>query len=161
MITAVNGEAVADSHDLARKIAALGPKKDAELTFVRNGATADGQGATRLAVGRPSGQRRHAGAGRQGRAGEVGMTLEPATAVEGAGKTGVVVADVDPDGAAAQKGLQTGDVILAVAGKAVSRPSEVAAAIDSAKSDGKKSVLMQVKNEDGTHFIALSTQAVS
>ena len=85
------------------------------------------------------------------------MTLEPATAVEGAGKTGVVVADVDPDGAAAQKGLQTGDVILEVAGKAVSRPSEVTAAIDSAKSDGKKSVLMRVKNDNGTHFVALST----
>ncbi len=89
------------------------------------------------------------------------MTLEPATAVEGAGKTGVVVADVDPDGAAAQKGLQTGDVILMVAGKPVSRPSEVVAAIDLAKSDGKKSVLMQVKNDNGTHFVALSTQAVS
>ena len=38
VITSVNGEAVADSHDLARKIAALGPKKEAELTIVRNGS---------------------------------------------------------------------------------------------------------------------------
>ena len=161
VITAVNGEAVADSHDLARKIAALGPKKDADLTFVRNGATQ----TVKVQLGSLSdGRQASADTPEQGgkdALAKLGMTLEPATAVEGAGKTGVVVADVDPDGAAAQKGLQTGDVILAVAGKAVSRPSEVAAAIDSAKSDGKKSVLMQVKNDNGTHFIALSTQAVS
>ena len=48
-----------------------------------------------------------------------GMALEPAKAVDGAGKAGVVVAEVDPDGAAAQKGIQTGDVILEVAGKPV------------------------------------------
>lgn len=90
-----------------------------------------------------------------------GMSLEPATAVEGAGKTGVVVADVDPDGAAAQKGIATGDVILQVAGKPVSNPSDVTAAIDAAKSGGKKSVLMQVKTADSTRFVALSTEAVS
>ncbi len=90
-----------------------------------------------------------------------GMLLEPATAVEGAGKTGVVVADVDPDGAAAQKGIATGDVILQVAGKPVSNPSDVTAAIDAAKSGGKKSVLMQVKTADSTRFVALSTVAVS
>ncbi len=90
-----------------------------------------------------------------------GMSLEPATAVEGAGKTGVVVADVDPDGAAAQKGIQTGDVIVEVAGKPVSRPSDVTAAIVAAKADGKKSVLMRVKTEDSTRFVALSTEAVS
>ena len=43
------------------------------------------------------------------------MTLASAAEVDGAGKT-VVVADVDPDGPAAQKGIRTGDVILEVAG---------------------------------------------
>jgi serine protease Do len=43
------------------------------------------------------------------------MTLASAADVDGAGETGVVVADVDPDGPAAQKGI-TGDVILEVAG---------------------------------------------
>ncbi len=90
-----------------------------------------------------------------------GMTLAPAAEVDGAGKTGVVVADVDPDGAAAQKGIRTGDVILEVAGKPVSRPSDVTAAIDAAKADGKKSVLMRVKTEDSARFVALSTEAVS
>ena len=38
------------------------------------------------------------------------MTLAPAAEVDGAGKTGIVVADVDSDGAAAQRGIRTGDV---------------------------------------------------
>ena len=38
VITSVNGEAVADPRELARRIAALGPKKTAELAIVRNGA---------------------------------------------------------------------------------------------------------------------------
>jgi serine protease Do len=161
VITAVNGEAVSDSHDLARKIAALGPKKDADLTVVRNGSTetmkvtlgslSDEHEAKADAPEQPS----------KDAMTKYGMTLEPATAVDGAGKAGVVVADIDPDGVAAQKGIQTGDVILQVAGKPVSRPSEVAAALNSAKADGKKSVLMQVKNDNGTRFVALSTQAVS
>ena len=38
VITAVDGEAVADPHELARRIAALGPKKTAKLSIVRNGS---------------------------------------------------------------------------------------------------------------------------
>ena len=36
---------------------------------------------------------------------------------------------VDPDSAAADKGLKEGDVILEIAGKSVNRPSDVAQAI--------------------------------
>ena len=38
VVASVNGKSVADWHDFARKIAALGPKKDAELTIIRNGS---------------------------------------------------------------------------------------------------------------------------
>ena len=43
----------------------------------------------------------------------------------------------------------------------MSRPSDVTAAIDAAKSDGKKLVLMHIRSEDKTRFVALATQAVS
>ena len=75
------------------------------------------------------------------------------------GQDGVVVSEVDPDGAAAEKGLKNGDVILEVAGKSVSRPAEVAAAIDAAKSDGKKSVLLRVKSGDGERYLTLPARA--
>ena len=163
VVASVNGESVADSHDLARKVAALGPKKDAELSIIRNGSPQ----TLKVTLGSLSDDKQaKADADSQGSSSKdalakYGMTLAPAAEVDGAGKTGVVVADLDPDGAAAQKGLKTGDVILEVSGKPVSRPSEITAAIDAAKADGKKSVLMRVKTEDSTRFVALSTQAVS
>jgi serine protease Do len=161
VVVSVNGASVADSHDLARKIAALGPKKEAELSIIRNGSPQTVkvtlgtlQDERQAKADSPDRQSKDAMA-------KYGMTLAPAAEIEGAGKTGVVVSDVDPDGAAAQKGIQTGDVILKVAGKQVSRPSDVSAAISAAKADGKKSVLVQLKSEDNTRFVALSTEAVS
>jgi hypothetical protein len=38
VVASVNGESVVDVPDLVRKIAALGPKKDTELTIIRNGS---------------------------------------------------------------------------------------------------------------------------
>ncbi len=161
VVASVNGQSVADSHDLARKIAALGPKKEAELSIIRNGSPL----IVKVTLGTMQDNRQaEAGASEEHSSdamAKYGMTLAPAAEVDGAGKTGVVVADVDPDGAAAQKGIQTGDVILEVAGKPVSRPADVTAAIDAAKASGKKSVLMHVKTEDNSRFVALSTGAVS
>ena len=85
------------------------------------------------------------------------MTLSPSKDVPGAGDKGVVVTDVDPDGMAAQKGLQTGDVILEAGGKTVNQPSDVTAAINAAKKEGRTAVLLRVKNGDNTRFVALAT----
>ena len=159
VITAVDGEAVADPHDLARRIAALGPKKTAKLS----------RRPQRLADDHRRDARNHAGGQDRERGqrtipsdngdsasalAKLGLTLRTAH-----GQDGVVVTDVDPDGAAADKGLKQGDVILEVAGKSVSRPSEVADAIDAAKTDGKKSVLLRVKSGDGERYLTLPTRA--
>ena len=45
------------------------------------------------------------------------MTVAPANSVAGAGKDGVVVTEVDPKSAAAERGFKEGDVILEVGGK--------------------------------------------
>jgi PDZ domain/Trypsin-like peptidase domain len=118
VIASVNGESVADWRDFARKIAALGPKKDAELTIVRNGSP---QTVTVTLGALTDDKQAQADADSQGSSSKdamakYSMTLAPAAEVDGAGETGVVVADVDPDGPAAQKGIRTGDVILEVAG---------------------------------------------
>ncbi len=39
VVTSVNGESVVDVPDLVRKIAVLGPKKDTELTIIRDGSS--------------------------------------------------------------------------------------------------------------------------
>ena len=50
---------------------------------------------------------------------KLGLTVAPANSVAGAGKDGVVVTEVDPKSAAAERGFKEGDVILEVAGKSV------------------------------------------
>ena len=89
----------------------------------------------------------------------LGLQLAPAASVPGAGSEGVVVADVDQDSAAAQKGLKVGDVILEAGGEKVSKPSEITAVIANAKKDGRKAILLRVKNDQGVRFVALSTTA--
>jgi len=163
VITAVNGEPVKDSHDLARKIATLGPNKPAELTVVRNGSTETFKATLGALDGKQAKADEEAPASSSKDAmAKYGMTLESAASVAGAGKDGVVVAEVDPDGAAAQKGISAGDVILEVSGKSVSRPAEVTAAINAAKADGKKAVLMRLQTQNGgARFVALPTEAAS
>jgi serine protease Do len=156
VITAVDGEAVADPHDLARRIAALGPKKTAKLSIVRDGSpmTVDVTLGTMPVDKMASAETRGSDSNEGSTLAKLGLTLRPAR-----GQGGVMVADVDPDGAAADKGLREGDVILEVAGKPVSRPSEVAEAINAARSDGKKSVLLRVKSGEGERFLTLPTRA--
>jgi serine protease Do len=156
VITAVDGETVADPHDLARRIAAMGPKKTVKLAIIRNGSpmTIDVTLGTMPAEKTASAEMRNSDDAGGSALAKLGLTLRPAH-----GQDGVVVADVDPDGAAADKGIKQGDVILEVAGKSVSRPAEVAQAIDAAKSDGKKSVLVRVKSNDGEHYLTLPTRA--
>jgi serine protease Do len=156
VITAVDGETVADPHDLARRIAALGPKKTVKLALIRNGApmTIDVILGTMPADKTANAQSRNSDDNGGSALAKLGLTLRPAH-----GQDGVVVAEVDPDGAAADKGLKQGDVILEVAGKSVNRPADVVEAIDAAKSGGKKSVLVRVKSNDGERYLTLPTRA--
>ena len=80
----------------------------------------------------------------------LGLSLAP-----GGNEPGVVIAEVDPNGPAADFGFQAGDVILDVAGKTVATPSEVRKALAEARADGKRSILMRVKSERGTRFVAV------
>ncbi len=157
VITAVNQETVDGPRDLARRIAAMGPSKKVEVTVWRDGTqktfdmTLGTLPADKMAKAEVPGQDERA------QMSSLGLSLAPASSVAGAGNEGVVVSDVDPDGVAAQKGLKTGDVILEAAGKAVSRPADITAAMDTAKKDGRKAVLLRVKSGDSVHYVALGT----
>jgi serine protease Do len=68
---------------------------------------------------------------------------------------GVLVSDVDPNGAAAEQGIQAGDIILAVGGSEVTRPGDVEREVVDAKKAGMKAVLIRIKSGDQTRFVAL------
>ena len=156
VITAVNGDAVKDSRDLAKKIGALSPGAKVTLGIQRKGE----QKTLSLALGQMPDDNKQvkADVGNEESGNAVphlGLTLAPAVAVEGAGGKGLVVTAVDPDGAAAEHGLQTGDVILDVGGKSVGNVREIRKVLADAKKDGRSNVLMRVKSGDATHFVAL------
>ncbi|MGO9743393.1 MAG: Do family serine endopeptidase [Roseiarcus sp.] len=156
VITAVNGDKVADPKELARRIAALGPKKTAELAIVRNGSpqTVDVTLGVMPAEKQQASLAAPAAPDHSETLDKLGLTLQRAH-----GEAGVRVAEVDPDSVAADHGLQQDDVILEAGGKTVTRPEDVAEALDAAKSAGKKSVLIRVKSEDSVRFIALPVKA--
>ena len=55
------------------------------------------------------------------------------------------VADVDPDSAAAERGIQAGDVILDAGGKPVSAPERRRAGLRRGEDRRRKAVLLRVK----------------
>jgi serine protease Do len=72
---------------------------------------------------------------------------------------GVVVTDVDPNSAAADKRIQAGDVIMEVGQEPVSTPADVARRVDALKKDGKKSALLLVANAQGeVRFVAITIE---
>ncbi|WP_158806878.1 Do family serine endopeptidase [Beijerinckia sp. L45] len=158
VILGVDGEKVDGPRELARKIASLGPEAKAQLTFWHDGA--EKQASVKLGTLPNSDQVAKADVDNdtgKSMVTSLGLQLAPAASIPGAGKVGVVVADVDPEGAAAQKGLKVGDIILEAGGQAVTSPNDITSAITAAKKDGRKAILLRVKSEQGTRFVAIST----
>jgi serine protease Do len=62
-----------------------------------------------------------------------------------AGARGVIVTAVDPNSAAAEEGLQRGDLIVSVGNQIVASPDQVIAAVEVARRAGRPSVLLLVR----------------
>ncbi|MET0674467.1 MAG: Do family serine endopeptidase, partial [Bradyrhizobium sp.] len=157
VITAVNGNAIKDSRSLAREISGMGPGSNVKLDVLRKGEPKTIDVTLATMPGQPE---RQANAGREenGPARGVphlGLSVAPAADVAGAGANGVVITAVDPDGPAAEHGLQSGDVILSVGGTEVGSVPELRSALSNAKSGGKHDVLMRVKSASNTHYVAV------
>ena len=158
VVIQVNGEKVGSSRDLARKVAELPPATDAKLVVIRDGQERN----LTVKLGTfPSSDKlasleQDKGGSEREQMKEMGLTLAPSSDVGGAGEDGVAVINVDPTSEAAEKGLKAGDVILEVGGKPVANPAAVSEGVRDAKSKGRKAVLMQVRSDRQTRFVALS-----
>jgi serine protease Do len=86
---------------------------------------------------------------------KLGLMLAPARQVAGSGSEGVVVTEVDPNGLASESGVKTGDIIFDVGGNKVTSPADVRNAINDAYKNGKRTVLMRLKSDDATKFVAI------
>ncbi len=160
VITAVNGETVKDARELARTIGGIPPGSAVKLNVLHKGADK----VINLTLGtlpntiEAKADTDNNDKGKESRGTDVpklGLTVAPANSVAGAGKEGVVVTEVDPKSAAAERGFKEGDVILEVAGKVVTSPADVRDAITAAKNDSKNVVLMRVKSGGQSRFVAV------
>jgi len=156
VITSVNGETVKDARELARTIGGMPPGTSVKLDVLHKGQDK----TINLTLGQlPNNIEAKADTDNDNSRGtdvaRLGLTVAPANSVAGAGKEGVVVTEVDPKSAAADRGFKEGDVILEVAGKTVSNAGDVREAINSARNDKKNSVLMRVKTGGMSRFIAV------
>ena len=154
VITAVNGRPVKDAHELAKQIGAMAPGTTVKLTVWRKGEEKSmsatlgelpKERAARAATPDTSGTDMP----------KLGLMLAPAGEIAGSGSEGVVVMEIDPDGLASEHGMKTGDVILDVGGKKVATPADVREAVSDAHKNGKRTVLVRLKSDDVTKFIAI------
>jgi serine protease Do len=153
VINLVNGEAVKDSRELARRIAAMPPGTVTKFGVLRAGH----EKTVTVTLGKlPRTSAEARGEDVKPREAPVlGLMLAPASAIVGAGVPGVVITEIDPNGHAAESGLQTGDVILDVGRRGVNTPAEVRKLVDEARAQTKKSVLLRVMRGDMVVFAAV------
>ncbi|MEL6479170.1 MAG: DegQ family serine endoprotease [Pseudomonadota bacterium] len=70
--------------------------------------------------------------------------------------TGVLIASVEPGGAAAAKGVNPGDVIVEVGQEPVTSPAEVSARVEDALKADRRSVLFLIQSGRDLRFVPLS-----
>jgi len=158
VITRVDGKAVEDARDLARKIAAYPPSSSVALTIIRNGS----EQTVDLKLGKMKDQgTQQASAGDSGNKtlDSLGLQVAPASDVAGAGDSGLAIVGVDPNGKAAEIGLHEGDVILKSAGKTINSAGDLRRSMAEAKTAGKKNALLLIKRDANQLFVTVPVAA--
>ena len=159
VITAVDGQTIADANALRLQVGMMDPNTRVDLKVLRDGKTQD----LALTLGEfPATEEQAAnrgnGSGGQNAALE-GVQVEnltPDTAQQlklGPTAKGVVVDQVSPDSKAAEAGLQRGDVIQQVNHRAVANVNDFKQAMNSANKNTP--VLLLVNREGNTLFLAV------
>jgi serine protease Do len=152
VITQVDGKPVKGPRELARMIGHYEPNQKVIVTVIRDGKEQQID-VTLGKLGDQVASKDGSSSGTDVQPGSLdglGLTLGPSSDGQG-----VAVTAVEEGSTAADKGIQTGDVIVSVAGKPVSSVGAVTSGIKAASKEGRKAVLMQVQNEQGTRFVAL------
>ncbi|SFI61476.1 Do family serine endopeptidase [Aerobium aerolatum] len=152
VIIAVNDKEVGSPRELSRMIASYAPKTKVDVTVWRGGAKQQ----VEVELGQLPGDQASA-------AQQVPNPSKSDTSLADFGLTvtgaddgnGLVVTDVDPASPAAERGIQAGDVIVAINSTAVTTADEVEKAVADASEAGRNSVLVQISRNDANHFVAL------
>jgi Do/DeqQ family serine protease len=162
VIEAFNGQPVKDLNALRNRVADSAPGSNATVTIVRDGSTRDVPVILREAAANEppgTGERDSAAAGDRS---ALGISVAPLTP-ELAGRLhvptglkGVVVQDVNPDGRAADAGLQPGDVIQQVNRQPVQTVDELRAAV---RRNPERPALLLVSRDGRDLFLTVRPNA--
>jgi serine protease Do len=155
VVTQFNGRTVTDSNQLRNDISSTTPGSTVSLQLLRDGRTE----TVKATLGEMSAKRERAESSAPGRGeGKFGMGLEPLTPELAeqvgvpSGTRGLLVAEVDPSGIAAESGIQEGDVIIKVDGKPVTTVDELRSSLD--RKDGKASMVL-ISRKGANFFLTL------
>ena len=162
VITAFNGSAVNDANELRNLVAATQPDTDVTLTVLRDGREQQmkvtlGELTANASGGRDEGG--EGGGGEQSEGGKLGIEVTPLTPEVASrfripsDRRGLVVAGVDPNGPAANAGLQQGDLIEQANRQPVNSVEDLSTAIRDA---GDRPLLLLVtRGDQGTIFVTV------
>ncbi len=156
IITKVNGNAVASPKELSETIAKIEPGAKITVTVMRDGSEQEFD--VTLGNLNDFDEQQQASADQPevapdatpGSLEALGLKLEQNPDGEG-----VRVASVDEESPAADKGLQAGDVIVAVGSKPVTSIADVEEGVAAAQDRGRDAVLFRVQGENGTRFVGV------
>jgi serine protease Do len=165
VIVKFDGHDIKEMHELPRIVAESPVGKDVEIVVVRKGKEQtvriklgrleDGDKAASADEGQPD-KAAPDDTNKQAPSNTVlGMSLgelDDATREKfkiAADVAGVVVTDVEPDSAAAEKGIAPGDVITEITQQSVSKPKDVTDRIAALKGQGRKAALLMLASKSG------------
>src|SRR4051812_17199188 len=160
VITGANGQSVKDARELARIIGGFAPGSTVKLDVLHNGksqliSVSLGQ-LPNSQQAKDDGEVDGKGSSHSTEVPDLGLTLaRSGKADKGGNKEGVVITKVEPQSAAADRGVKKGDVILEVAGKNITKPGDVGDALEAARGEKKGSVLMRLRSGDASRYVAL------
>ena len=162
IITAINGEKVEDGNVLRNKVASTLPGSDIKLTVIRAGQeqefTAKLDEFNTEDAKKENQQEQDNQVDPSKPSGKLGLDLKPLTPDEAKklqlleGTSGLLVTNVDPNGAAATEGIARGDVIVEVNQQPVETLDEMQAALDKS---GDRPILLLVARRGQVSYLTV------
>jgi S1-C subfamily serine protease len=158
VITAVNNTPVNDPNSLRNSVAALAPGTTTTVTLLRNGSDQNVSVALAELPDRPRENEETSSNGGAPGSDRYGLTLRVFTAEFAsrygldADDQGLLVTQVDPNGAAANAGIRQGDLIQEVNRRAVRNVADFTAAI---QQSGTRPALLLIKRRNAVTFLTL------
>jgi S1-C subfamily serine protease len=158
VITVINGVQIEDGNGLRNIVASAGPGAEVTMTVLRDGREQQMRATlgelTNQTTSRPTGEP-GGGSSDEERLGFVATPMTPDLAARlglSGDARGLVITDVDPAGAAAEAGLQPGDVIEQVNRQAVRSAEDLKSAISRA---GPQPLLLLINRRGSTAYVTL------